>query len=134
MIAKRTLPFLFLLLAAACVARRPANPPAPGFDFAGSDARAVEIADEVMAPMGGRAAWDATRVIAWTFFGRRSHVWDKGTGEYRLVDGKRIVRMNLETMRGRVFVDGVEVTDPGVVSKSWPEFWTVRDEIVRSAG
>ena len=31
-------------------------------------------------------------------------------------------------------VDGVEVTDPGVVSKSWPEFWTVRDEIVRSAG
>jgi 3-phosphoshikimate 1-carboxyvinyltransferase len=31
-------------------------------------------------------------------------------------------------------VDGIEVTDPGVVSKSWPDFWTVRDEIVRSGG
>jgi 3-phosphoshikimate 1-carboxyvinyltransferase len=31
-------------------------------------------------------------------------------------------------------VDGIEVSDPGVVSKSWPEFWSVRDEIVGSAG
>ena len=30
-------------------------------------------------------------------------------------------------------VDGIEVADPGVVSKSWPEFWAVRDQIVGSA-
>ena len=30
-------------------------------------------------------------------------------------------------------VDGIEVTDPDVVSKSWPDFWSVRDEIVGSA-
>jgi 3-phosphoshikimate 1-carboxyvinyltransferase len=30
-------------------------------------------------------------------------------------------------------VDGIEVADPAVVSKSWPDFWSVRDEIVRSA-
>jgi 3-phosphoshikimate 1-carboxyvinyltransferase len=29
-------------------------------------------------------------------------------------------------------VEGIEVTDPAVVSKSWPDFWSVRDEIVRS--
>jgi 3-phosphoshikimate 1-carboxyvinyltransferase len=29
-------------------------------------------------------------------------------------------------------VDGIEVRDPGVVSKSWPEFWSVRDVIVGS--
>jgi 3-phosphoshikimate 1-carboxyvinyltransferase len=31
-------------------------------------------------------------------------------------------------------VDGIEVSDPGVVSKSWPEYWSVRDEIVGSGG
>ncbi len=30
------------------------------------------------------------------------------------------------------WVDGIEVTDPDVVSKSWPEYWSVRDEIVGS--
>jgi 3-phosphoshikimate 1-carboxyvinyltransferase len=31
-------------------------------------------------------------------------------------------------------VEGIEVADPRVVTKSWPDFWSVRDEIVRSAG
>jgi 3-phosphoshikimate 1-carboxyvinyltransferase len=30
-------------------------------------------------------------------------------------------------------VEGIEVADPAVVSKSWPDYWSVRDEIVRSA-
>ncbi len=30
-------------------------------------------------------------------------------------------------------VEGLEVTDPAVVSKSWPDFWAVRDEIIRSS-
>jgi 3-phosphoshikimate 1-carboxyvinyltransferase len=29
-------------------------------------------------------------------------------------------------------VAGIEITDPAVVSKSWPGFWSVRDEILRS--
>ncbi len=36
------------------------NPPAPGFDEAGSDRRAIELADRVMARLGGRSAWDGT--------------------------------------------------------------------------
>ena len=123
MISKRLLASWSLSLGAlgACALRPPANPPAPGFDLAGSDARAMRIADEVMEALGGRAAWDATRVIAWTFFGRRSHVWDKATGEYRLVDGERLVRMNLRTMRGRAFVGGVEVTDPAQLAGTLDE-------------
>lgn len=34
--------------------RAEANMAAPGFDAAGSDARAIEIADEVMVALGGR--------------------------------------------------------------------------------
>src|SRR2546421_138000 len=56
------------------------NPPAPGFDRAGSDPRAVAIADRTMRAMGGRRAWDQTRYISWRFFGKRLHVWDKWTG------------------------------------------------------
>jgi 3-phosphoshikimate 1-carboxyvinyltransferase len=29
-------------------------------------------------------------------------------------------------------VDGIEVSDPAVVSKSWPEFWSVREKVVGS--
>jgi len=88
-----------------------ANPPCAGFDVAGSDPRALAIADEVMQAMGGRAAWDRTRVLCWTFFGKRKHVWDKQTGDYRLDEGNQVVLMNLESGKGRVFDKGVEVKD-----------------------
>jgi 5-enolpyruvylshikimate-3-phosphate synthase len=29
-------------------------------------------------------------------------------------------------------IAGIEIADPAVVSKSWPGFWSVRDEILRS--
>jgi len=88
-----------------------ANPPCAGFDLAGSDPRALAIADEVMQAMGGRAAWDRARVLCWTFFGKRKHVWDKQTGDYRLDEGNQVVLMNLASGKGRVFDKGVEVTD-----------------------
>jgi hypothetical protein len=86
------------------------NPPAPGFDAAGSDPRAIALADRAMEAMGGRAAWDATRVIAWTIF-NRSHVWDKWTGDYRLTADTTLVIMNVNTRAGRAWQKGVEVTD-----------------------
>jgi len=89
-----------------------ANPPCAGFDAAGSDPRALALADEVMQAMGGRAAWDKARVLCWTFFGKRKHVWDKETGDYRLDEGNQVVLMNLTTGKGRVFDKGVEVKDP----------------------
>lgn len=95
-----------------------ANAPCAGFDTAGSDPRACAIADEVMQAMGGRAAWDKARVVCWNFFGKRSHVWDKQTGDYRLDEGDKLVLMNLETGKGRAFEKGVEVTDPAASAEA----------------
>jgi hypothetical protein len=88
-----------------------ANPPCAGFDMAGSDPRALAIADQVMQALGGRAAWDKARILCWTYLSRRKHTWDKWTGDYRLDEGNQVVLMNLGTGAGRVFDKGVEVKD-----------------------
>ncbi len=99
------------------------NPPAPGFDLAGSDPRAVELADRVMERLGGRAAWDATRHLRWRFFGRRLHVWDKHTGDIRVEGTDResgepyLVLMSLHSKEGRAWRAGREVTDPEELAK-----------------
>jgi hypothetical protein len=107
-----------LLLVTALLLSAPisaTNPPAEGFDLAGSDARAIEIADATMEAMGGRQAWDATRYIRWRFFGRRLHVWDKHTGRIRIEGVGRedekpyVILMNLHSMEGRAWRGGEEV-------------------------
>ena len=98
------------------------NPPAKDFDAAHSDAKAIELADRTMQAMGGRAAWDRTRCIAWTFFGARHHVWDKATGDVRVdtpASGDRAattVVVNLDTKAGRAWVGGVAVTDEATLA------------------
>lgn len=84
------------------------NPPAPGFDAGGSDARAVAIADRTMDAMGGRAAWDAVQCIGWTIFGR-THLWNKWTGDYRLEADTLLVIMNLNSGDGRAWSRGAEM-------------------------
>jgi len=90
------------------------NPPAPGFDMAHSDPAAVELADSVMAAMGGRKAWDETRYISWNFFGRRNLVWDKHSGDVRIesLPDSVIYLVNIHEMDGRVQVKGQEITEP----------------------
>src|SRR5262249_6451182 len=66
----------------------------PAADLGGSDPKAVEIADQVMAALGGKKQWDALRGIRWSFGAQvgdsvrssRRHAWDKQTGWPR-VDG-----------------------------------------------
>ena len=65
----------FFSLSLGVYAQQDSNPAAEGFDAAGSDAKAITVADEVMEKMGGRANWDNTRYVTWKFFGRRMHVW-----------------------------------------------------------
>ncbi len=131
MIALRRLlpPTLATVLVAAAAAPVPAeshaapNPPAEGFDLAGSDAKAIEIADRVMAAMGGRDAWDATRYLRWRFFGRRLHVWDKHAGRIRIEGVGRedqkpyVILMNLHTKEGRAWRGGEEITDPAELAE-----------------
>lgn len=83
---------------------------------AGGD-QAQVIAEEVMEAMGGRDNWNATRYIRFSFFGFRTHYWDKHDGRHRLSWTDResgqshVILMNLNTGEGQAFIDGVEVTD-----------------------
>ncbi|TAE21749.1 MAG: hypothetical protein EAZ91_24720 [Cytophagales bacterium] len=111
--------FALLLTASPLLAQKSDNPAAPGFDVAGSDARAVQIADEVMRAMGGRKAWDKTHFISWNFFGNRRLIWDKWSGNVRVDNLKndQTVILNVNTDKGRVFRNGKEETNPDSVAK-----------------
>ncbi|MEZ0483437.1 hypothetical protein [Fibrella aquatica] len=116
----RSLPLLLLLLTSPLLAQKKMNnPAAKDFDLAGSDARAVQIADEVMAAQGGRKAWDNTHHIAWTFFGARRLHWNKWTGDVRVDNLKndQTVLLNINTDKGRVFRNGKEETNPDSVAR-----------------
>ena len=95
------------------------NPAAAGFDQAGSDPKAVALADQVMDAMGGRKNWDKTRYISWNFFGFRKHIWDKWTGNVRIenVRDDLVVLMNINTDKGRIFKHGQEQTSADSLAK-----------------
>ncbi|MEM6380079.1 MAG: hypothetical protein AAF705_17935 [Bacteroidota bacterium] len=88
------------------------NPPAEGFKMEASDEKAMAIADEVMEAMGGRQAWDTTRFIQWTFFGRRTLLWDKQTGNVRVdVPGdSTIYLVNINDETGKVQLKGQDIS------------------------
>ena len=71
-----------------------------------------------MVELGGRQAWDETRFLTWSFFGRRRHLWDKQTGDIRIEGADReterpyLILMNLYDKRGRAWKGGAPVTDP----------------------
>ena len=117
--------FIFLAAITACkppqkfVNKEVPNSPMPGFNTEGSDAKAIQIADDVMKAMGGRYAWDMTRYIRWTFFGKRALLWDKTKERVRIdfVDQPLRIRLNLKDMTGRVWKDGMEMTQPDSVKK-----------------
>ncbi len=90
---------------------------------------ALRLAQKVMDALGGKEAWDNTRHIRFTFFGRRTHHWDKRTGNHRLEgdseDGQRyVVLQNIQTRAGDVYVDGVKLD--GTDAEEW------RDRAYRS--
>ena len=88
-------------------------------ETAASDPKAVEIADQVMKALGGKARWDSLHYLRWTFEvalgdtlrpGRR-HSWDKYTGWHR-VDGTNRAGQpfcyieNLNDSTGMAWVNG----------------------------
>jgi len=90
------------------------NPAAPGFLQMESDPQAIQIADEVMAAMGGRAAWDAVDTLAWNFFGKRDLVWNKHSGDVTITnpDEKSELTINVFTGKGTAKYKEQEVTHP----------------------
>jgi hypothetical protein len=116
--------FLLVLFAAiaffsvmACNSN-PQKAAAPPFDLAGSDAKAVALADSVMAACGGRENWDNTRIVTWDWFGKRLNVWNKWTGDIRVESKRSVVLMNLNTMKGRAWKDGHEITEPDKLQRA----------------
>ncbi len=128
-LSRRTLIAALLLLAAPLAARlvaqapaaapaapatpAPAPAPIPNPPTMGgtSDPQAIAVADAALAAMGGKAAWDGTHYLRFTFAGRRTHVWDKWTGRHRL-EGKTkdnesyVVLDNINTHQGAAYIDG----------------------------
>ncbi len=104
-------------LAACFGAKEVGNPPAPGFNAAGSDPQAIAIADEVMQAMGGRKAWDETCYLTWNFFGRRKHYWNKCTGDARIesLSDSATYLLNIHTGKGRARIGAAEVKDPATL-------------------
>lgn len=88
------------------------NPPAEGFNLEESDEQAIAIADEVMEAMGGRAAWDATRYLQWTFFGRRTLLWDKKAGDVRIEvpADSTVYLFNIYDETGKVLLNGTDIS------------------------
>jgi hypothetical protein len=124
-VRKIILPLLIAFAMYACnrntegSSKSPSNPPAEGFDIANSDPAAIELADSIMAAMGGRANWDKTRFISWNFFGVRDLVWDKHAGKVRIESPRDsvIYLVDLNTLAGRVRVKGQELTEPDSLKK-----------------
>ena len=109
------------LLASACVAWAAwagagCASPSPSTEPLPVDSESVLVAGMLVEAMGGREAWDSTRLLRWRFFGRRLHHWDKLTGDVRIdladEEGRALVLvLNLGTRDGRAWRDGAEVTD-----------------------
>ncbi len=91
----------------------------PVFNVKGSDAKAIKIADKVMKANGGKKNWDATHYIAWNFFGSRTLVWDKYTGDVRIENLKNDTKIlvNINTLKGKVYKNGAELTQPDSLTK-----------------
>lgn len=108
----RLVPTLVLVAVLATSGSTQADPSRVHVDE-GSSERAIEIAQATVQAMGGWDALDATRFVAWKFFGRRQHYWDRHTGDIRIESEREgvttIILMNIHSKEGRVFRDGVEL-------------------------
>ena len=85
-------------------------PAAEGFDAAGSDARAVAIADRAMREMGGYETWKNARYFAWSFFGNQYQIWDKYTGDFHWEKDTLVANYNLNTKQGQVYSRGKDIS------------------------
>lgn len=108
--------FFFLCLMAACTSREatsvdPENVN-PGFDVAGSDPAAIELADSIIQAMGGAESWQAVRYMTWTHQGRTFY-WDKQLAKARMESGDTIALLDLSTKTGQVQINS-QTADIGI--------------------
>lgn len=73
-----------------------------------TDAKAKELAQQVLKSMGGQKGWDDTRYLAWTFNGQYQ-VWDKHENKFRWEKDSIVAVIDTQTKDGKVFVEGKEL-------------------------
>ena len=99
------------------------------------DKKANAIVKEMVVAMGGEKNYNATRFIQWDFVNRKLF-WDKWTGDVRVENpsANQVVLVNINTMKGKVYENGVQLTDEKKVSallekgKNWwinDAYWLV---------
>jgi hypothetical protein len=76
------------------------------------DKKANAIVKDMLVAMGGEKNYNATRFIQWDFVNRKL-AWDKLTGNVRVENpaANQVVLVNINTLKGKVFENGVLVTD-----------------------
>jgi hypothetical protein len=88
-----------------------------------SDPKAVAIADQVLAALGGKSKWDAMPCVSWTFEtathdsmrpGGRRHLWDKSTGWHRVEGRNRagqtyVIVHRLGEPQGKAWMNGAAI-------------------------
>jgi hypothetical protein len=110
----------------------------PALLAAEPDARAAAVGKELIAALGGEAAWEKARLFRFDFVvlregkeaSRFRHAWDRYTGDYRLQGTDKTgapytVYFNVNTRDGKVFVNGrpAEGADADALLKSaYPRF------------
>lgn len=95
------------------------NPPSPGFDLAHSDPAAVELADSIMAAIGGRRNWDKVRFISWRVNDLRKLLWDKQNNRVRIESypDNTVYLLDLDKNTGRIRMGGRELTNRDSLEK-----------------
>ena len=76
------------------------------------DKKANAIVKDMLVAMGGQENYNATRFIQWDFVNRKL-AWDKWTGDVRVENpaANQVILVNINTLKGKVFENGVLVTD-----------------------
>lgn len=94
-------------------------PAAEGFNAAGSDEKAIAIADSVMLAMGGKQAWDSARYFEFNFFGARNLFVDRIAKKVRIESARTDFKVvaDLTDSTGQVFMYGKEQTSPDSIAK-----------------
>ncbi|MFI5171038.1 MAG: hypothetical protein ACHQFW_01540 [Chitinophagales bacterium] len=84
-----------------------------------AEIKAIEIAHEVIAAMGGECAFNETNYIGWTFFDRRKLVWDKVNNRIRIdyLTKPMTIIASLTGDDVKLFMNNVEVTQPDSLKK-----------------
>ena len=75
------------------------------------DEKIQDLKKSVLKAMGGKKNYDKTNIIQWTFFGTRTHIWDKKNQVVRIeyLKDRTIILLNLKDKSGRVSKKGREV-------------------------